>query len=166
MQEKEDLLERKNKLVERFGVFIEHEDKMAPLEARIFSTLLLTGKGGITFENLVKDLNASKSTICTHLNTLQASGRVSYFTKPGDRKRYFNLTPNRLVQVMDEMLDNWNKQYDIHSDIINYKKEANNLIEDETEAYELQFHENYIQFLEDMANAVKKLKKNISEIKN
>ena len=129
-----------------------------------FLPLFLTGKGGITFENLVKDLNASKSTICTHLNTLQASGRVSYFTKPGDRKRYFNVTPNRLVQVMDEMLDNWNEQYDIHTNIMEYKTAANNLSTDESEEFDLIFHENYLQFLEEVSNAVKKLKKNISEI--
>ncbi|RKS55293.1 DNA-binding transcriptional regulator GbsR (MarR family) [Gillisia mitskevichiae] len=161
---RKELIERKNKLVERLGVFIENEDNMAPLEARIFSTLILTGKGGSTFESLVKDLNASKSTICTHLNTLQASGRVSYFTKPGDRKRYFNVTPNRLVQVMNEMLEKWNKQYDIHSDIIEYKKDANKENTIESEEFDLHFHENYLLFLEEVSNAVKKLKKNIAEL--
>lgn len=158
-----DLVERKNKLVERLGVFIENEDNMAPLEARIFSTLVLTGKGGITFDSLVKDLNASKSTICTHLNTLQASGRVSYFTKPGDRKRYFIVTPNRLFQVMNEMLEKWNKQFDIHSDIIEYKKEANSQTTAESEEFDLHFHENYLLFLEEVSNAVEKLKKNITK---
>lgn len=159
-----ELIERKNKLVERLGVFIENEDNMAPLEARIFSTLIITGKGGITFENLVKDLNASKSTICTHLNTLQASGRVSYFTKPGDRKRYFNVAPNRLLQVMNEMLAKWNMQYDIHSDIIEYKKEANSQNNVDAEEFDLHFHENYLLFLEEVSNAVNKLKKNILEL--
>ncbi len=158
----QQLIDKKNKLVERLGVFIENEDNMAPLEARIFSTLILTGKGGITFENLVKDLNASKSTICTHLNTLQASGRVSYFTKPGDRKRYFNVTPNRLVQVMNEMLDKWNKQHDIHSDIIEYKAAVNSQNTVEAEEFDLNFHKNYLLFLEEVSNAVEKLKKNIA----
>lgn len=161
----QELRDKKNKLVERLGVFIENEDNMAPLEARIFSTLILTGKGGITFENLVKDLNASKSTICTHLNTLQASGRVSYFTKPGDRKRYFNVTPNRLVQVMNEMLDKWNKQHDIHCDIIDYKRAVNNQINKEEEEFDLNFHQNYLLFLKEVSNAVEKLKKNIAQTK-
>lgn len=158
----QELLDKKNKLVERLGVFIENEDNMAPLEARIFSTLILTGKGGITFENLVKDLNASKSTICTHLNTLQASGRVSYFTKPGDRKRYFNVTPNRLVQVINEMLEKWNKQHDIHTDIIEYKETVNSQNISEEEEFDLNFHKNYLLFLEEVSNAVEKLKKNIA----
>jgi len=162
--QKEKLTERRNQLIERLGVYIENSDKMAPLEARIFSTLILTGKGGITFENLVKDLNASKSTICTHLNTLQAAGRVSYFTKPGDRKRYFNVTPNRLYQVIDEMLANWNEQHDIHSNIMEYKAAENQQNTDEDKEFDLQFHENYIQFLEEVSNSVKKLKNKISEL--
>tara|TARA_R100000935_G_C2832795_1_gene166173 strand:+ start:1219 stop:1710 length:492 start_codon:yes stop_codon:yes gene_type:complete len=159
-----EFLEKKNKLVERLGVFIENEDNMAPLEARIFSTLILTGKSGITFENLVKDLNASKSTICTHLNTLQASGRVSYFTKPGDRKRYFNVSPNRLFQVMNELLEKWNNQHDIHSDIIAFKKEVNAIQENDSEEFDLLFHENYLQFLQEVSSAVKKFKENIARI--
>lgn len=155
---------KKKKLVERLGVFIENENNMAPLEARIFATLILTGKEGITFENIVKDLNASKSTICTHLNTLQATGRVSYITKTGDRKRYFKLTPNRLVRVMNEMLDKWNLHYEIHTDIIEYKKEANKLSNLETEEFDIKFHEKYLLFLEEVSGAVKKLKKTIAEL--
>lgn len=161
---KSELLDQKHQLIEKLGVYVENEDNMAPLEARIFSTLILTGKSGISFENLVKDLNASKSTICTHLNTLQASGRVTYHTKTGDRKRYFNVTPNRLVLVMNEMLNKWNEQYEIHSEIIDYKKQANQEISEESEKLELQFHENYLQFLEEVSNSVKKLKKNISQL--
>ncbi len=65
---------------------------------------------------------------------------------------------------MDEMLDNWNEQYDIHTNIMEYKTAANNLSTDESEEFDLIFHENYLQFLEEVSNAVKKLKKNISEI--
>ena len=113
-----DLDEQKEHLIERLGVYMESQEQLAPLAARIFATLILTGRKGITFEELVTSLNASKSTICTHLNTLQANGKAGYFTKPGDRKRYFIVHPNNLVQVMDEMLKNWKIQQDIHQDIL------------------------------------------------
>jgi len=160
--QKEQIISQKNELVERLGVYLENQDNMTPLEARIFSTLILIGKRGRTFEELVKDLNASKSTICTHLNTLQASGRVSYHTRPGERKRYFNVTPNRLVQVMDEMLQKWNQQRDIHIDILTYKKEAAKEIPSSEDEFDLDFHQNYLQFLDEVSNAVKKLKEKIS----
>tara|TARA_R100000935_G_scaffold56670_1_gene88872 strand:- start:60 stop:572 length:513 start_codon:yes stop_codon:yes gene_type:complete len=159
---KSELIFRKNKLIERMGVYLENEDNMAPLEARIFSTLILTGKQGITFEQLVNDLGASKSTICTHLNTLQAAGRVTYFTKTGDRKRYFLVAPNRLIQVMDEMLQKWNYQFDIHTEALNYKELANNLYADKKDPeFDLEFHQNYLQFLSEVSAAVTKLKSKI-----
>ncbi|MGB8706000.1 MAG: helix-turn-helix domain-containing protein [Gillisia sp.] len=160
--QKEQIISKKNELVERLGVYLENQDNMAPLEARIFSTLILTGKRGRTFEELIKDLNASKSTVCTHLNTLQASGRVSYHTRPGQRKRYFNVTPNRLVQVMDEMLQKWNQQRDIHTDILSYKKEAAKEMASSEEEFDLDFHQNYLQFLDEVSSAVTKLKQKIS----
>ena len=157
-----ELIFRKNKLIERMGVYLENEDNMAPLEARIFSTLILTGKQGITFEQLVNDLGASKSTICTHLNTLQAAGRVTYFTKTGDRKRYFLVAPNRLIQVMDEMLQKWNYQFDIHTEALNYKELANNMDSSEEDLeFDLEFHQNYLQFLSEVSAAVTKLKSKI-----
>lgn len=155
---------QKNKLVEKMGVYLEKHDNMAPLEARIFSTLILTGKIGITFEQLVSDLSASKSTVCTHLNTLQVAGRANYYTKPGDRKRYFIVTPNRLIQVMDEMLQKWEEQQTLHSDILSFKEQ---LVEVEnengTDEPDLDFHKDYLQFLEEVSLSVKKLKQKISQ---
>ncbi|MCF4100540.1 transcriptional regulator [Gillisia sp. M10.2A] len=166
---KAEIISRKNQLIERMGVYLENEDNMAPLEARIFSTLILTGKKGITFEQLVTDLCASKSTICTHLNTLQVSGRANYYTKTGDRKRYFTVAPNRLIQVMDEMLQKWNSQYDIHKEALEYKELVNTLEETSLEhEFDLEFHQDYLQFLEEVSASVQKLKNKIiqKEIQN
>ena len=38
---------------------------------------------------MVTILCASKSTISTHLNHLQDLNKIEYFTKTGDRKKYF-----------------------------------------------------------------------------
>jgi len=84
-------LTKKESLIEKLGVHIESKDQLAPLAARILSTLILTGKKGATFESLVCELNASKSTISTHLTTLQAANRITYHTKCGDRKKYSHL---------------------------------------------------------------------------
>ena len=74
-------IERKN-LIEELGVHLEG-DHLAPLAARILATLILSGKKGVTFEELVNELNAGKSTVSTHLDHLQNTNRVTYFTKPG-----------------------------------------------------------------------------------
>lgn len=91
MNEKELNIQKRN-LIEKLGVQLEG-DQLAPLAARILATLILTGKKGITFDELVRDLCAGKSTISTHLDHLQSSNRIKYFTKSGDRKRYFIINP-------------------------------------------------------------------------
>lgn len=160
MTQTKDLKKRKEQLVEKLGVHLESKDQLAPLAARIFGSLILTGKRGQTFEELVHQLNASKSTIFTHLNSLQGSGRVSYFTKPGDRKRYFIVAPNRLPNLMEEMLANWNAQKKIHTEILNYKIEVNNTYPEEPQL-ELDFHKDYLAFLQEAGNAIQKLKQNL-----
>lgn len=159
MVETGKLEEKKEQLVEKIGVHLENQDQLAPLAARIYASLILTGKRGQTFEELVAQLKASKSTICTHLNNLQAGGRVSYFTKPGDRKRYFIVAPNRLPTLIDEMTANWNSQIILHNEILDFKKEMNNIHSDEPEL-ELDFHKDYLVFLEEARMAIKKLKQN------
>ena len=65
------ICKQKQNLVERLGVLLENKEQLAPVAARILSYIILTGKVGTTFEDLVTHLCASKSTISTHLNHLQ-----------------------------------------------------------------------------------------------
>ena len=142
-------MRKKEKLIEKMGVHLEHREQLAPLAARILANLVLKGKKGETFENLVRDLNASKSTIFTHLTTLQASNRITYYTKTGDRKKYFILSPNALIHSMNEMIKNWNEERDIHLEIVNYKEDINkDFPEDSDEKFDLDFHHEYINYLE------------------
>src|SRR5690554_4778153 len=107
------------------GVLIENKEQLAPVAARILATLVLKGRQGETFESLVSELKASKSTIFTHLTTLQASHRITYYTKPGDRKKYFILSPNALIRTMNETIQNWKVEREIHLEITNYKVDFN-----------------------------------------
>lgn len=158
-----DLEKQKRDLVERLGVHMEGEHNLPPLAARIYATLVLTGKQGITFEQLVQDLSASKSTICTHLNTLQVTDTITYFTKPGDRKRYFVIHPNRLHKMIAAMVDKWETQKNIQQDILNFKKSINMETPEEDEnTFDLEFHENYLNFLHEASESIKKLQQKLS----
>lgn len=162
MTEKELEIE-KWEMVEQLGVHIEKEDQMAPLAARILATLILSCKDGVSFDELVTDLEASKSTVSTHLNSLSASGLVDYITKPGDRKRYFIITPNRLIQFIDEKVEKWEKDKAIHEKLINYKNKVNLFRKDEPEKQcELTFHTNFLNFLEEAITVFSKLKTNLN----
>lgn len=158
---------KKESLIEKLGVHIESRDQLAPLAARILATLILTGKRGVTFDSLVCELSASKSTISTHLTTLQTANRITYHTKCGDRKKYFTLVPDAIINSMGVMLKNWKNERDLHLEMMQYKKEINaELPEDCSEIFDLEFHNDYIEFLSQASASIEKLQKKLTEKHN
>ena len=146
------------------GVHLETREQLAPLAARILSYLVLKGRKGETFENLVSDLNASKSTIFTHLTTLQASHRITYYTKTGDRKKYFILSPNALIISMNTMIENWKDEREIHLEISKYKEDINQeLPEDSDDKFDLEFHADYLNYLDQVTSLMKNLRSKLIE---
>jgi len=83
------LTEKQRELIERLGVFSE-QDGAPPTEARIMSLLLVADEVELTFDQIRELLNISKSAASTALNTLLATQKIIYKTRPGDRKRYFS----------------------------------------------------------------------------
>lgn len=80
----------KNELIEMFGVHFEKHHGLSPLSSRILSVLIVENcKPGLTFDDLVLKLGASKSSISTNLNLLLKVGKLEYYTVPSDRKKYF-----------------------------------------------------------------------------
>jgi len=162
----EEMDNRKKELVEKLGVKFEKLNKLSPVASRIFATLILTEKKGITFEELVEELNASKSTISTNLEHLQSLNKVSYITKPGDRKRYFIINPNLILNIIDEMIDKWNNEKSIHQAIIDYKEKRQHNIEKEESQCDIEFNNNFLIFLNEATAAIQKLKLNVIKKRN
>ncbi len=156
----------KEDLVERLGVFMEQKEQLAPVAARILSYIILTGKAGTTFDDLVRDLCASKSTISTHLNHLADLKRILYFTKTGDRKKYYTINEDSIIQSIDAMTESWILQKELHLEIREYKEKTNQLKNDYTSKFNLDFHDNYIEFLDEVTKAVSTLKSRILEKKH
>src|SRR5690606_10416578 len=151
---------RKCELVEKLGIFLEKKEQMAPVAARIFSYAILTGKQGTTFEDLVSNLCASKSTISTHLNHLQDLKKLSYFTKTGDRKKYFIMDHDTMIRDISNLVEEWKSEKQLHLEIMDFKKEANKSL-DEEDKFELHFHESFIEFHDEAIKSIIKLKETI-----
>jgi len=83
--------------VEEVGIFFESTG-LTPMEARVFSLLLLSDPPQLDFFAIQEFLEASKSTISNALKRLMNEGRVNYMTKPGDRKRYFKVSPDKWLE--------------------------------------------------------------------
>ena len=158
---KEELDVQKKKLIEQLGVHYEASN-LAPLAARIFATLILTGSKGVTFDELVMDLSAAKSSISTHLDHLQSTNRVRYYTKSGDRKRYFIINPDLMLNIIDEKITTWENEKKLHEKILDYKKKRNALTkESEGYQFDLDFQKDFLTLLDETTAAVKKFKSRI-----
>lgn len=116
---------RKRVLVEKYGAIMERHENMTPIASRIFATLFIGVNGaGETFEHLVNFLGASKSTISTNLSHLTKSGYITYYTKPGDRKKYFVLAAESFLARMEEERNTLVKERNIVNEIVDYKIEC------------------------------------------
>ncbi|WP_218597862.1 GbsR/MarR family transcriptional regulator [Polaribacter sp. NJDZ03] len=156
---KEKICKVKMGLVEKLGVHLEDREHLAPVAARILSYIILTGKKGTTFEDMVTILCASKSTISTHLNHLQDLNKIVYFTKTGDRKKYFIINKGMVLQHIDNMINKWGEEREIHLELKNYKETINTKkIENESEKFDLSFHDDYIKFIDGATASVEELR--------
>lgn len=154
-----EICQEKMRLVEKLGVHLENREKLAPVAARIMSFIILTGKKGATFEEMVNILCASKSTISTHLNHLQDLNKIVYFTKTGDRKKYFIINKDMVVNHIDTMIIEWQEVKELHLEIKNYKETINNLkIEKNEEKFDLNFHNDYIKFIDGATASIEELR--------
>lgn len=89
-----DIQKEKAELIEMFGVHFETLYHLPPLASRILGVLIVDCcKDGITFEELVERMNASKSSVSTNINLLLKIGKITYYTISGDRKKYFKPSP-------------------------------------------------------------------------
>jgi len=151
--------EEKMGLVEKLGVHLEKREQLAPVAARILSYVILTGKKGCTFDDMVNVLCASKSTISTHLNHLQDLKKLEYFTKTGDRKKYFIIDKDMVGHHIDSMINEWTEIRGLHLEIKEYKEIINSQLEEnDTEKFDLEFHKDYISFLDAATLSVQELK--------
>ena len=85
------ILKEKQKLIEEIGLGLEMRLQIAPLAARIYALLTLSPYEGLTFEEIREIIGSSKSSISVNLNVLTQLKHIDYYTKSGDRKRYFRI---------------------------------------------------------------------------
>lgn len=104
-----DIAKERDELVEMFGIHFERYWNFSPLSGRILGCLIVWNDAkGLTFDDLVSTLGASKSSVSTNLNLLLKIGKIEYYTFPGDRKKYYRPSSfsdrmqNHLQMVIDE----------------------------------------------------------------
>ncbi|GGW26473.1 GbsR/MarR family transcriptional regulator [Arenibacter certesii] len=95
-----DVFQEKKVLIEEIGLTLEERAGLAPLAARIYATLILSSNAGLTFDEIIEITAACKSSVSSNLNVLLQLDYVEFYTKTGDRKRYFKTSPNFVKNAM------------------------------------------------------------------
>lgn len=113
------------RLIEEIGVLFEQTHDLTPLAARIYVIMILSPKDGYAFEEIVEITQASKSSVSTQLNLLMQLNRVEYFTKSGDRKRYFRASKVYLKFRLEELLENIQKEMELAEKLSKFNKDNN-----------------------------------------
>lgn len=115
-----------NDLIDFFQDYCSHHESMynySPLTAKIYTFLMLTNShDGITFDEIVEKLNASKSSVSSSLNTLVNNTHVEHFNKIDERKRYFRVNPDYLTIRMNTIRDILEKEKKLTYRLQEYKE--------------------------------------------
>ncbi len=97
----EERIQRQKELVETAGRYYDKKG-LQPIAGRIIGLLTIMDKERFTFDEIVEELNVSKSSVSNALRILEMANSIEYITLPGDRKRYFQLKKTDKFAMIDE----------------------------------------------------------------
>ena len=106
---KEDRINKQRELIEQQGLLLE-EMGYQPVTARLAALLSVIDKEMYTFEEIVEELNISKSTASVAIKNLLLRDVIEYTTLPGDRKRYFRAKLTSINKGASEFIE-WLKKF-------------------------------------------------------
>lgn len=115
----------KKELIEELGIMLEERTALSPLAARIYATLILSSKEGLSFEEIISITQASKSSVSSNLNVLVQLHYIEYYTKSGDRKRYFRTSRFYVLNTMEQHRHLIEKELEIVQKINSFNKAHN-----------------------------------------
>lgn len=111
-------------LIEDFSKYFENTYSFPPLTSKIYAYLMLDCNGnGVTFDELVEVLNASKSSVSTSLNFLTQLKHIEHFTKIDNRKRFYRISSENLLIRLRKILDMLSQEKQLVERLKNYRLE-------------------------------------------
>ncbi|MDX1363679.1 GbsR/MarR family transcriptional regulator [Arenibacter latericius] len=117
-----DIFQEKKVLIEEIGLTLEERAGLAPLAARIYATLILSSNAGLTFDEIIEITEACKSSVSSNLNVLLQLDYVEFYTKTGDRKRYFKTSPNFVKNAMNHYGGLLKKELEVINKVRDFNK--------------------------------------------
>ncbi len=116
-------IERINKqkeLIEELGNHLARHGGQQ-LCGRILGLLSFSDAEEFTFDEIVSQLQVSKSSVSVAINTLLMTNKIEYFTRSGDRKRYFRIKSKPMTEAIEEMMKDINLLYELQKKAFSLK---------------------------------------------
>ena len=152
--------EIKVELIEEFTNHFLETTKLPPLASKLFAYILVNKNlEGYTFDELVEIFNVSKSSISSSLNLLIKYDYIGQYSKIGERKRRYRLTPQQLPLRLKKIKNELSKEKYLSEKLFIFREELKdcpeNVHKEKAEIY-MNHLENAIQLIE---NTIQKLEK-------
>ncbi|MFC5194476.1 GbsR/MarR family transcriptional regulator [Bizionia hallyeonensis] len=109
-------------LIEDIGIRMEERLHISPLASRIYALLTLSASDGLTFEEIRETIEASKSSTSVNVNVLTQLGYITFYTKPGDRKRYFKVAKYYQLESLELYNQSLTREIELVEKINEYNK--------------------------------------------
>ncbi len=122
--EESERYQKQKELIESIGRSYE-KDGFQPVTGRILGLLMVMDKEEFTFDEIVQEMQISKSSASNALKNLELRGVIEYVTYPGDRKRYFRFVSRDIDELIDETAKKLQHSLHIMQQIIKLKKNSN-----------------------------------------
>jgi len=116
----EERIQKQRELIEIIGRFYENEG-LQPTAGRIMALLMVMDKERYTFDEIIEELQISKSSASIALRMLQIRGDVDYITVPGDRKRYFEIKKRDALSLFDDIENKMKESKELLQQILDLK---------------------------------------------
>lgn len=109
-------------LIEEIGLGIEDQLNLSPLASRIYALVILSSDEGLTFEEIRATIMSSKSSTSVNINVLLQLDYIIFYTKPGDRRRYFKLAKYSSLILLEVYLQAIEKEKEMIERINSYNE--------------------------------------------
>lgn len=120
----EERIRRQKEMIEILGKIYDKEG-FQPIAGRILGLLTIMDKEQFTFDDIVMELQISKSSASNALRMLEIQNAIEYITKPGDRKRYFQIKKPDKFALIDEHQTKLKKMSEYLQTILELKADKN-----------------------------------------
>ncbi len=123
----EERIQKQKLLIEEIGAGFDREG-MSPVTGRVLALLMVMDKEQYTFDEIIEELEISKSSASVALKNLEIRGNVEHITLPGDRKRYFRLKARNPFVLIDDFVTKMKHFQEVQGKILELKADHNSRI--------------------------------------